>query len=291
MKIATVLVNYNGYQDTVDCVKSLLNSKIQTDIFVVDNASKNDEAEKLERDFSTVTIIKSDKNLGFSGANNLAIQRAIEADYDYVMLLNNDTEIASDMVELLLSEASENCVVVPSMYYFSEREKLWYAGGKISKFKGGARHFYRTKKSLKNHYVSFATGCCMLIHSSVFQLVGLLDERYFMYCEDVDFCIRLARAGIKIRYIPQAKLWHKVGRASGGDKSKFNIYYGTRNRLYLIQTFRKEYYFTAYPFTMLTRYVKIFLAKLKRNGKDSAYGKAIKDYKNGVIGMVDLSDV
>lgn len=97
----------------------------------------------------------------------------------------------------------------------------------------------------------------MMISSETLKKVGLLDERYFMYCEDTDFCIRLCQNKVKIKYIPSAKLWHKVSSSTGGSDSAFSTYYITRNRIAYLKKYGKFFHVTAYPFSLLTRYIRM----------------------------------
>jgi GT2 family glycosyltransferase len=131
---------------------------------------------------------------------------------------------------------------------------------------------------------TFASGCCMMIKANTFKVVGLLDEDYFMYCEDTEFCIRLLKNGIRIKYIPTAKLWHKVSQSTGGSDSAFSTYYMTRNRLNYIKKYCNEFSWTAYPFSLLTRYIRMITCKDKK--KKQAFRQGIHDHIKAVTGKV-----
>lgn len=282
--LAIVLVNYNGLNDSLECIKSLLNSDSPLKIVFVDNASKENEAEIVESSYPMVKTIRSDVNLGFAGGNNLGITWALNNNYKYIALLNNDTIVRPDTFDLLLQNANINTISAPYMYFFSHPDELWYGGGKINRWTGNAEHYYVPRKNDEPFECSFATGCCFVAHRKVWEMVGLLDESYFMYNEDSDYSIRLLRHKIKIFVVPAAKIWHKVGKSSGGNDSAFSIYYTTRNRLHMVKKYQGFFYPTAYLFSLISRYLRAFL--LKRKGKKEYYAfiQGIRDAQNGVRG-------
>lgn len=287
--IAVILVNYNGLNDTIECIESLNKSERKVSIIVVDNASEKCNAEIIEYKYSDVTVIRSKINLGFSGGNNLGIKYALDRGFDFIMLLNNDTVIDSKMITNLLLAVEKDTLVSPVMYYFDDKNSIWYGGGYINKFTGNAIHMnMNTSNEIKkDFYCSFATGCCWLMSRKLIEEIGLLSEEYFMYCEDVDYCIRLQNSGKKIKLVSNAKLWHKVSKSSGGNNSPFSIYYITRNRLYYLKRYRDYFTVFAYPFSVITRFVRIFQFLLKGEVAWKAFYKGIIDYYKGITGEVD----
>lgn len=293
-KVAVILVNYNGIADTVECIKSLQGSESYNEltIVVVDNASKINEADDIKAEFPDVITIRSEINGGFSAGNNIGIRWAIEHQYGYIMMLNNDTVVAPDMIKILKRKCNSETAVAPKMLYYSEPEMVWYGGGTMNKKTGNAEHI--NMNTADRHDVepvecSFATGCCIMLKAETIKNVGFLDESYFMYCEDTDYCIRLRNAGIKILYIPSAKLWHKISASTGGDESAFSIYYITRNRIEVIKKYKNFFNFTALPFTVMTRKIRRNQMKKAGNSAWRAFDKGIKDGLNGITGKVDLS--
>lgn len=289
-KIATIVVNYNGLSDTIDCIKSVQKSKYTCHIVVVDNASVGTDAEILRSIYPNITVIASKINGGFSYGNNLGIKWAIEHDYDFVLLLNNDTVIDENMISLLHEHADEVTITVPSMFYYSKPYLLWYGGGYVDKRTGNAKH-KRINKIVDVDFMepedcTFATGCCMLLSTGVIKKIGMLEENFFMYCEDTEFCIRAIKNGIRIQYIPWAKLWHKVSSSTGGCDSPFSTYYMTRNRLRYIDLHKDFFYVTAKPFTLLTRKIRAMTCKNEK--VKEAFLRGIKDYKDGVLGKVTI---
>ncbi len=288
-KVGIVLVNYNNYELTADCIASIKKSTYTAvTIVVVDNASTDCSGKKLSKE-KEIVFIQAQENLGFSGGNNLGICYLKKKGVDYIMLLNNDTVIAPDMVEQLMKRASQDIVVVPKMYYFdtSDREHvLWYAGGYRKENRAEAVHIGLGEvdngqyNQVKN--VTFCTGCCWMMHCSVIERVGFLDEKYFMYCEDLDYSIRLQRANVTMKYIPKAKLWHKVSASSDGEMSRFICYYIIRNRLYCA---KKNYGARVVCEILLEtayRYVKVIFGKYYKNYIVAP--RAVLDYFFGKMG-------
>lgn len=236
MRVGIVISNYNGWADTVRCLNSLRKQTYRDfRIYLIDDASTDDSVEHLQTALQPQDVLLMQKqNLGFAAANNSGIRRALEDGVEAVLLLNNDTVCAPDMLELLLQETPPGAVSCPKMLFMEPPDEIWFAGGTLNPRTATVTHegghakdgpAYSQKKQ-----VSFITFCCVLLPRTVIEPVGYLDESLFMYCEDVDYCIRLTNAGVPLWYIPLAKLWHRAGGTAGGMLS---VYYITRNTLYL----------------------------------------------------------
>lgn len=253
-KITAIVLNYNGNKDTIECIASLKKSTtphFEFNVVVVDNNSKTDISQQLQKSFPDVTFIKNTKNLGYSGGNNKGIEQALGNGADYILLLNNDTIVDKNLVEKLFTTAeSEKTigVVVPKIYfakgfeYHKDRYKkdqlgrvIWYAGG-IMDWKN-VLGYHRGVDALDNGQydtvcsVELASGNCMLIKEEVFEKIGFLNERYFLYYEDADFSMRVKSADYRIVFQPEAFLWHKNAVSAGGSGSSLQDYYISRNRL------------------------------------------------------------
>lgn len=286
-KIVFILVNYNGEELTAACINSLCNGTIVPDILLVDNNSNRFNRSHFEK-YLNVTIIENSENLGFTGGNNIAIEYALNNSYEYIGLLNNDTVVDRYMVEELMACVKDNVLVAPKMFYYSQPNTIWYAGGYFNKYKGEAYHIGLGENDNgqfdEEREVDFATGCCWLAGRKVFETLGGLSDAFFMYCEDTDFCLRCRRNGIKIIYVPKAKLWHKVG-ASTGNESVTSVYYRNRNRLYLIK--KHKLGITPYYFTCLTRLIKYLLSFVSGNN-NYVIKQAYWDFKNGNMGKQEI---
>ena len=288
--IYAVLVEWGGVELTIDCIESLQKSNINNlKIIVVDNCSSDNSLEIIQQYASDKVIILSAKhNNGFSSGNNIGIKYALQHDADYIMLLNNDTVVDPGMVQELINNSKGKYITVPKIYYYSNPDTIWFAGGQIDYKRGRFYHIGENKKD-SNHYekkrpVDFATGCCLMIPKTVMEQTGLLYEPFFMYCEDVEYSLRASRKGISIIYCPKAKLWHKVSSTSR-NKSKMSLYYGNRNRLYILKMY--NFPLTAWVFTLVTRFIYC-LRGLVTHGDERIIGKAIRDYYKGVQGKVVL---
>lgn len=211
-------------------------------LFAVDNASKDNTLRLLkECDDERLRIIGNLDNLGVAEGNNQGIRAALEAGCSSVLLINNDTEFDTG----LLSQLDEGLdkhraeMICPKMMYFDEPERIWAAGGKFQPGLGYRTIHLGADQIDVGQYnrvraVTYVPTCCVLIKKEVFEKIGLMDERYFVYMDDVDFMYRAMRAGIKLMYLPEAKLLHKVGRLTGGEDSPFTTRYCTRNRVYFM---------------------------------------------------------
>lgn len=283
-KIAVILVNYNGLDDTLACIESLQKSTINSQIVVVDNASLEDESIKIAQYYKNVKIFRENRNLGFAGGNNIGIKWALEQNFEYIALLNNDTIVKENLLEQLLSVVDENIVVAPYMYYYYYPNELWYGGGYLSHFTAKATHITHPQKNDNTFECSFVTGCCFLAHRTIWKKVGILDDSYFMYLEDVDFSARILQNNFKIVVNPQAKLWHKVGKSTGNN-SAFRMYYITRNRFLLQKKQKKSFSNFAIIFIYVTMFFRIFRCVIKRNHLWKCILQGICDGRKGFSGI------
>lgn len=288
--VAIILVNFNGEKFQNECIQSIKNMDYKDyDIVIIDNGSTDDSIKKAKEAFDNLIIIETGKNNGVAKGNNIGIKYAIDNNYEYVLLLNNDTEVAPDMLTNMMKKASSNTLVTCKMYFYEPNNSLWCAGGKINWNRGTTTHFGEdeldTGQYNESKFVEFTPTCCLLIHRNVFEKVGFMDEKYFMYYDDTDFCVRANNAGFKIWYESSAKLWHKVSSSSGGSESKLCIYYLTRNRLYFINKHCKQKIIPNI-FFYTTRVIKFI--KYKKEGKGKVFLKAIKDYHHNNMYKQDL---
>ncbi len=242
MKLAVILVNYNGKKYNTACIESLRASHGMEEmrIVVVDNASQDGSVELLQEQYGNeegVELIVLDDNYGFSYANNVGIRCAEEWGADYVLLLNNDTEIEPDMF-LRLQECAQRhpgSMIVPKIYYSDDRKRIWSAGGSVSPVIRKVRHIGLNEMDVGQYEreteIGFATGCCLFIPMAVISRAGVLDERFFLYYEDTEYSFRLQKMGIHIYYCPRAVMYHKVGASTKGADSPLCAYYIARNWL------------------------------------------------------------
>lgn len=265
-----ILVNYNSYKDTIECAKSLEKIEYKNfKIIIVDNGSKDESLSKIRRELKECILIETGENLGFAGGNNAGINYAIKNGADYVLLLNNDTLVKSDFLNKMLLRYQQNDnigLVGCKIMYYPEKNRIWFGGGKIDWFKFIGTHFgigeVDNGQYDQENEIDFMTGCCMLIKREVIEKVGLLSEQYFMYFEDVDFCVKVKEAGYKIWYNPKAVIYHKVGLSGGGEESPFSIKWSTRNRMIFMNKYKYKIstskLILSKVFYYVTRFVRFF---------------------------------
>lgn len=284
-QVCIILVNYNGYQDTKECVESILKcSYTNYRIIIVDNASK--EVDSLKNDVflnEHCEIIYSNVNNGFSDGNNIGIKESDKYNPDYVLLLNNDTVVQPNFLNRLVevAEADNNTAIVTSQInYYYDKEKAWYNHGSYNKLIG-----YTTmiSKDMKAHpyEVSFSTGCLMLIRYNYIKKYGMLSDDYFLYSEDTEYCLRAIKNGYSIMNIPEVLIYHKVN-ASTGTGSKMQQYYLVRNYLQVV----KEYG-TCFPIAYLFRVALSMYEILQYHYDYHVVRLGFSDFRKGIKGKVD----
>ncbi|MBU1110460.1 glycosyltransferase family 2 protein [Patescibacteria group bacterium] len=226
--VTIVILNWNGLQDTRECLRSLekLNYP-QYDIIVVDNDSGQDEAGGLERIFGDkIKIIRNIRNLGYAGGNNTALKYILRKQLArYTLLLNNDTTVEPNLLLELVQKAEEdNSIgsIGPDIRLYDRRDK--------SQIKR-----YGLLKELTE--VDTLSGACLLLRNSALEICGLFDTIFFLYCEDEDLHARLRKGGFKVKYLPsRAKVYHKVENSSR-KVSGLQAYHMTRNRFLLVRRY------------------------------------------------------
>jgi len=240
-KVAIILVNYNSQQDTLECLESLFRiSYPNFKVVLVDNNSKDDSAKIIRQRFGAkVKIIENSKNLGFAEGNNVGVRWALKNNADYVMLLNNDTIVNPSFLDILIKNVQNKPqfeVFSPQIRMYPDKNRLWYAGGRMMPFLGSVQMFNRgakisNAKLKKPSEITFITGAAMLISALLFKKVGFLDKKYFLYWEETDWEARALRAGVKFLYVPDAVIWHKISQSTGGAANPKMQYYFYRNNL------------------------------------------------------------
>ncbi|PPD54712.1 MAG: hypothetical protein CTY12_02600 [Methylotenera sp.] len=254
-KASVIIVNYNTSGQVIACIESLKGEHLQN-IVVVDNASPNDNPDSIKAAFTDVVLIKHTENVGFGDGCNIGINWVLDhTDSEYLLFLNPDTVIVPSLVNKLLVPFSSPDVgiAVPRISMMNDKSKLWYGGGYMSWFKGSARvpgygMNANAPLALEGRDVEFASGCAFMIRRSVLADCGGFDSRYFMYEEDVELSLRVLSAGYRIRYVPEAIVYHIAQGSQGKDvqsidmfsgenpRLPFFVYYAARNRFFTVFT-------------------------------------------------------
>ncbi|MBT5224936.1 MAG: glycosyltransferase family 2 protein [Candidatus Marinimicrobia bacterium] len=249
------VLNWNGRDLTLDCLASL--EKVtysNANVIVIDNGSTDDSVVSIKDKYPETDIIEFSTNLGFAGGNNAGFQSTANK-ADYTIFLNNDTIVDPYFVEPLINELeikSNTKQTAPKIYYADKPETIWFAGGKVNLWTGFIRHIGIRKKDShdysKKREIDYATGCCICMRTQDFESIGLFDQTFPMYAEDVDLSIRLKQKGGSIVFIPKSKVWHKVSASLGGE---FSIVKWKRKLIGKIKLVAKHCKLYQIPFSVL----------------------------------------
>lgn len=244
-KIAVVLLNWNNTEDTLACIGSLRNLTYKSfQIVIVDNGSKPSEYTALKAGRTDEVILRQQRNLGFAGGCNVGIRWALQKGFEYVWLLNNDTEVGPESLgELVQSIESDPNIGIAGgvLYYWSDPQRIQIAGGLIDPVtgKGGALGQDELDNSQFRGVldVDYVSGGILLARCEAIKQVGLLDERFFIYYEDTDWAVRMRKSGRRVVTVSSAKAWHK-DKASTGSTKPYLIQHGYF--MFLYKNFRRN---------------------------------------------------
>ena len=251
-KIAVVIINWNSYLHSRNCIRSLNESSIKDfDIILVDNASTDVSGEKLRDEFNDIIFLKTSSNLGFTGGNNKGIQYALDNQYDYILMLNNDVFVDQNFIYHLknyLDLHPDVGAVQPLIYRHPERSKIWNGGGFFNRMLAKSFSNRTFDSNIDPKEIDWISGCAFMLRASVFRETGLLNEKYFAYHEDVDLSFRIRSAGYKLVFIPASIIYHIGGGSSNSAEKKKEgyqnpdvHYYNTRNQIWIIRTWLEWY--------------------------------------------------
>lgn len=235
--IWAIVLCHNQVNLTLGCLASLRGQSYpHLSVLVVDNASTDDTVERVHRDFPEVEVLSTGRNLGYAGGNNAGMRHALAFGADALFLLNNDTLLAPDCVARLadrLSATPDAGAIGPMIYTWQSDSQISSAGGAVDWAQADAVNVGAGEEDYGQYparSVDFLNGCALLLPRAAVERVGMLDEAYFMYWEETDWCLRLRRAGYSLWFEPAARLQHKapIRHATMGVQS---LYYTGRNRL------------------------------------------------------------
>ena len=227
-KIEVILLNWNGWPDTIACLHSLKSLEYDNYcITVVDNGSTDESVDRIRAACPGVPIIQTGRNLGFSGGCNAGIRAALRRRADYIWLLNNDTVVESRALNTMvgLAEADPRIGAVGSvLYYLDSRSSVQaWGGGRVNFWSGRSWHFHNPVCNQQLHYL---TGASMLLRRRALEEVGLLDENtFFMYWEDADLSFRLRKAGWRLAVSDNSVVFHKENASTGKGSPLLDYYF------------------------------------------------------------------
>ena len=298
-KSIAILVNFNNAPDTIEAVKSLLKQSVPiSKILVVDNHSTDSSVEILRKEFSQdeVEILQTKENNGFAGGNNFAIKYALEnLDFEYFLIINNDTNsdecVNKNFIEYYEKNSTKQIgILTGKILNYYQPEKLLFAGGTFNRAKCSGYHIgdgeADTGQFNEITECNFATACLWFFSKSLISKIGYLPEEYFLYLEDVDYCLQVRKAGLKIIYLPQVKILHKEGATTKDTKKTPNFFYTNRNRLIFAEknlsgAERFKFYLFFFPSRIIRFFQYLFRGKLINTLRGIREGLQFKAKNNG----------
>lgn len=341
-KIYILILNWNGWRDTIECLESVYKSDYASfQVIVCDNGSQDNSVEYIKQwaegnltvdvpgesqfehillppfpkpvrcivweeaeaaaanvkdDDIRLIIIKNRANYGFAGGNNVGLRYILSSnEFDYIWLLNNDTVVGKEslknMVEFMKKNDQIGAIGSKVLYYHKPDIIQTTAGGKFIKYLGYVKQIGWHKKDCgqwdRIYTVDYITGASIFLNRNVIRTVGLMHEDFFMYAEDIDWCIRMRQKGFKLWYCPYSRIWHKEG-GTAGYRSPLSEYYATRNILILIRKFYKG---SIIPAFLVSFIVKFINRLIRRQGKNLIYILlAYWDFLNGKSGKLEVKE-
>jgi len=324
-KTAIVILNWNGWQDTIALLGSLMNATYDPLlVIIIDNASsdksivtieqylvesqsphtviawetgatENNMSHALSKSWEAgkhFLFVKSDTNLGFCAGNNLGMEWATRLGADNILILNNDTLVTADFLQPMVevAESAPDVGLVGGLItYCDEPDIIWWAGGAFNRFLKAKRLLDKKSISTLTEQAPYETewisGCMTMIPTHIYKKFGGYPEEYFIWGEEWDYSVMVARAGYKLMVVPNAKICHKVGRSLGIMKP-LNYYYGLRNHLLFQHKYLPYYLWYPYFFYYLLNRLVRFTHLLFQGRSDlvSAGWSAIRDYLFGQTG-------
>lgn len=316
-KVSIIILNYNGWRDTIECLESLKHIKYTDyDVIIVDNGSDDDSTIKIieyyknkfkqksskthyqnheiklfydssQTNEKKFILIENKKNYGFAEGNNIGIQYAIKhLDPDYLLLLNNDTIVEANFLIKTINhgEKNKNCGILgPAIYNYKNKDIISSIGGKVNWKKGEVELFDQGLKvpNKKDLELDFVEGCALIIKKDVLKKIGFLDSNYFCYWEDVDLCIRTKKSNYNIVCVKNAKIWHK-GSETVTKVSGFYEYYMTRNMFWFIKKHSKMLNYTLFLLYFLIYKIWIRFGVIIYNRNYKVLIPFLKGIKDGI---------
>ncbi|MCJ7491301.1 MAG: glycosyltransferase family 2 protein [Dehalococcoidia bacterium] len=291
--VGIVVVNYNGAAFIGRFAESLARvDYANRRIVIVDNASTDGSDAELQRLLPDTVLLRAPENLGTAGGNNIGIRYCLDEGFDRILILNNDTVLTETFLSKLVAFADERTIAVPKILYYDDHRLIsTHAGdfdwrfGLFSKTFHGKPDGPATSRPRDLQTASF---CCALVPATAFREAGLLDERFFMYYEETDWLRRALATGFRLRYDPEAVVYHMESASSGGGwMTPFKHYYATRNRLYLVhKNSRSRFWFAVFTaYFLATRLVYLGRHAIKRDRPMvKALLRGVLDYYRGRMG-------
>jgi GT2 family glycosyltransferase len=293
-RVTAVVLNWNRPDDTIACVRSLQSSGYpDLDLVVVDNASTDDSAVRIQAELGELPLLCRPSNDGYAAGNNAGIKYALAHGADYVLVLNNDVIVTPGFLDPMVAEMDSDPaigIVTCDARFQSDRSRTYPTGGSISLVRGAGVRLPNSRRSHRSE-VGFVSGCILLVRRAVLETVGLFDETFFMYFEDVEYSRRVSSA-FRMVYTPDATVYHRSGGGeTWGSQSPTYLYYMARNRFF---AFRREsalyrIYLVVLGGVSATAKSAAILVAGVRNGRLPVARKQLRALWSGLLAGVTLS--
>lgn len=288
-KISIVVLNWNNSPDTLECLASVYDSKYpHFEVYLADNGSTDGSLEKIREAYPQATYVKNRANLGFAEGNNQAIVKAMAEGAEFIFLLNNDATIRNDLLDILVMAAKEHpqaAVFGPKIYFYDQPSTIWYGGGEWDPVQ--ASFYHRDQWSDESEVekrgiepTSYICGCAFFIRSEAIRQVGLMEKKFFLNWEEIDWCWRIKKLGYRCLYVPQAKAWHKISKSFvGGKRGPMWSYFYWRNRLFWMERNLPKKEFLSLIFKTIIPQIKFLFL--------DAFGPEKKEARASLRGVFD----
>lgn len=240
-KVSIIILNWNGWKDTLECLQSLQQIQYPNfSVLVVDNGSSDESVAQIKQAFPDVDLLETGENLGYAGGNNAGIVHALNKHPEFILLLNNDTIVAPDILAAFVDAASTNPTAGlfgAKMLYYAHPETIWaLGGGNWDSDAAGFPHFAHNQPNYTCNIneafeLDYIIGCALFCRTNMIHCIGVMDETFFLNFEEMDWCYRARAAGYLSYAVPEATLWHKVSASFGGENTPIRQYFMTRNEL------------------------------------------------------------
>lgn len=248
-KTAVIILNFNSYNQTIECIESVKNITYPNyEIIVVDNNSKDDSLQQIKGSFPDVILLKSRDNLGYASGNNLGIKYALEKNMEYICILNNDVAVDRNFLEPIIKTLMDDknaAAAGPSICYYGQDDVIQAMGGNINLYTGLPTMKFKGKKlsQVKEDIVSvdYLGGACFVVKAEILKKIGLIPENYFLFYEETEFFLNIKRQGYKLISIRDSKVYHKVS----GTISKYkglSYFFLNRNRIIFVRRNARLYH-------------------------------------------------
>lgn len=232
-----IILNWRQPEITIECVRAVQAMNIPAaNILLIDNASGDDSEAQFKMTLPDISLSVMPRNLGFAAGVNHGLRQAMMFGCQYVLLLNNDAFPAPNMLTQLLAEVAPDIALLsPKIFYEAEATRIWFAGGRQHPYLLEMRNTGQGEQDgpawQQSHDVDYLVGTGLLVNMMAIRHVGVLDEQFFMYYEDLDWSIRLRQAGYRLRLVANAHLYHRVSLSTGGTDSPLHRYYLARSSI------------------------------------------------------------